>query len=73
MTTVIGNDSCRVLTCEIPCPAKLLYSSVVDQWPSNFAPFFCLGYVQPDGNASPDTLITRVACSWVSHLDFEDA
>jgi hypothetical protein len=58
---------------KIPTPKVLKYSRNLDTYPSNFAPFLCLGYVQPDGNASPDNLLTRVACNFVTHLDYEDA
>jgi len=60
-------------TIKIPTPATLNYSSSLDEYPTNFAPFMCLGYVQPDGNALPDNILTRVAVMWNSHLDYEDA
>jgi len=69
----VSGQQCYKLRFTVPTPAVLKYSQLLDVYPSNFAPFMCLGYVQPDGNASPDNLLTRVACSWVSHLDYEDA
>lgn len=54
-------------------PAVLKYSQTLDTFPSNFAPFFVLGYVQPDGNAGLTSLTQRVAVNFVTHLDFEDA
>lgn len=69
----VSGQQCYKLSFVIPTPALLTYSSAGDVWPSNFAPFMCLGYVQPDGNATPDNILTRVAVNWISHLDYEDA
>jgi len=69
----VSNEQCWKVSVKIPTPAVLKYSGALDTFPTNFAPFFCLGYVQPDGNASPDQILTRVAVNWVSHLDYEDA
>jgi len=71
--TFVSGQQCYKFSVVIPTPATLNYSGSLDFWPTNFAPFMCLGYCQPDGNAAPDTLTLRVACNWVSHLDFEDA
>lgn len=69
----VSGQQCHTFTVDIPTPAKLVYSRGTDGFPNNFAPFFCLGYVQPDGNAAPDNLLTRVACNWVVQFDYEDA
>jgi len=69
----VGTQQSYHFKFKIPTPKVLKYSGFNSQWPTNFAPFFCLGYIQPDGNASPDNLITRVAVNWWSHMDFEDA
>ena len=69
----VSGQQCVKFSVRIPTPKVLKYSQALDTWPSNFAPFMCLGYVQPDGNISPDNLLTRVACNWVAHLDYEDA
>jgi len=71
--TFVSGQQCWKLSFVVPTPAVLKYATALDAWPANFAPFLCLGYVQPDGNASPDNLLTRVACNWVAHLDYEDA
>lgn len=79
VNTYVGNqvfvsgEQCYKVSFVVPTPAVLSYSNSADVWPVNYAPFMCLGYVQPDGNAFPDFLLTRVACNWVSHLDYEDA
>lgn len=57
----------------IPTPAVLKYSQATDTFPTNFAPFFVLGYVQPDGNAGPSNLLQRVVLGYVVHFDYEDA
>jgi len=69
----VSGEQCYKVSFVIPTPAVLVYSGQLDTWPTNFAPFMCLGYVQPDGNALPDYLLQRVQCNWVSHLDYEDA
>lgn len=69
----VSGEQCYKVSFVIPTPAVLVYSGQVDTWPTNFAPFMCLGYVQPDGNALPDFLLQRVVCNWVAHLDYEDA
>lgn len=60
----------------VPTPKVLKYSNATDNYPSNFAPFFVLGYVDPNGNAGnvPDNWLTqRIALNFVTHLDYEDA
>jgi len=69
----VSGQQCVKFSVKIPTPTVLKYSKELDFYPSNFAPFFCLGYAQPDGNAYPDNLLTRVAVNWVVHLDYEDA
>ena len=69
----VSNQQCFKVTFRIATPAVFKYSNPSDVYPTNFAPFFCLGYVQPDGNATPDNLLTRIACNWYTQLDYEDA
>jgi len=69
----VSGQQCFRFSVVIPTPAVLKYSQAADNYPSNFAPFMAVGYVQPDGNASPDNLISRITVNWVSHLDYEDA
>lgn len=57
----------------IPTPAVLRYSKEMDGFPTNFAPFFVVGYVQPDGLAAPTSLTQRIAVNYITHLDYEDA
>lgn len=57
----------------VPTPAVLRYSQSLDTFPSNFAPFFVVGYVQPDGLAAPASLTQRIAVNFITHLDYEDA
>jgi len=60
----------------IPTPKVLKYSNATDLYPSNFAPFFVLGYTDPNGNTgnTPDNWLTqRIALNFVTHLDYEDA
>jgi len=63
------------MTLRIPCPKVLLYSAEADIWPSNFAPFFCFGYQDPQALTThlEAEMDYRVAISWVAHFDYEDA
>lgn len=69
----VSGQQCSRFSVVIPTPATLHYSGPLSTVPNNFAPFFCLGYVQPDGNALPDAFLQRVACNWTVHMDYEDA
>lgn len=71
--TFVTGQSTYKFSVNIPTPATLKYSNPTDTFPSNFAPFFVLGYVQPDGNAGGSSLLQRVALGYVVHLDYEDA
>jgi len=72
--TVIDKLQVHKFSVRIPTPAVLNYVNPLDNYPSNFAPFMCLGYVQPDGSSSVlDFGTLRVGCNFVSHLDYEDA
>jgi len=69
----VSGAQCHKFSVVIPTPAVLKYSKALDIYPSNFAPFFVLGYVQPDGNAASASIPLRVAINYVVHLDYEDA
>lgn len=71
--TFVSGQQCYRFSVVIPTPAVLKYSQAADNYPSNFAPFLAVGYVQPDGNATPDNLLQRITVNWISHLDYEDA
>jgi len=64
------------LTVRIPCPKTLVYANNGDQYPTNFAPFFCFGYNAPQGpyNTTPETheMDYRIAINWISHFTYED-
>lgn len=69
---VTGQTTHR-FTVVVPTPAVLKYSNQTDQFPTNFAPFFVLGYAQPDGNAAGSSLLQRIVLNFETHFDFEDA
>lgn len=71
--TFVSGQQYHKMTFKIPTPAVLHYSSPMDPYPTNFAPFMCLGYTQPDGDAAPDSGVFKVAVQFSSHLDYEDA
>jgi len=71
--TFVSTQQSYKFRVKIPTPATLHYNGPLDIWPTNFAPFMCFGYVQPDGGAAPDNLIQRIAVNFITHLDYEDA
>jgi hypothetical protein len=74
--TFVSGQVCHKFSVTIPTPKVLKYSNALDLYPSNFAPFFVLGYVQPDGNIGntlPTQLTQRIALNFVTHFDYEDA
>jgi len=71
--TFVSGQQCTRFSVIIPTPKVLKYSEGLDQYPSNFAPFLAVGYVQPDGNASPDFNLQRITVDWITHFDYEDA
>ena len=71
--TFVSGSQYHKITFKIPTPAVLHYSNPLDNYPTNFAPFMCLGYTQPDGDTAPDSGVFKVAVQFSSHLDYEDA
>lgn len=63
------------MTLRVPVPKVLSYAQELDTWPSNWAPFFCFGYQDPQALAAHKAgeMDYRVAISWTSHFDYEDA
>lgn len=60
----------------VPTPKILKYSNATDLYPSNFAPFFVLGYCDPNGNTgnvAENWLTQRIALNFITHFDYEDA
>jgi len=60
----------------IPTPVVLKYSEQTDLYPTNFAPFFVLGYTDPcgiTGNTAENWLTQRITCNALVHFDYEDA
>lgn len=60
-------------TLRIKCPAELKYESDSRLFPTNFAPFWALGFVQPDGDGTVDYLANQVMVNYTTHFDYEDA
>lgn len=57
---------------KVPCPKKLTYEDDLDSdYPTNWAPFVCLGYTYPDGTDVP-SITTPVVSSLHASLVFED-
>ena len=58
-------------TCEFKLP-KLKYNEDTDNFPENSAPFLCIGYTYPNGDAA-DTVNQGLYCQYTSHLYYKDA
>jgi len=71
--TFVSGSQYHKMTFSIPTPAVLHYASPMDNYPTNFAPFMCLGYTQPDGDTAPDSGVFKIAVQYSAHLDYEDA
>jgi len=65
--------STQRLTFKIRCPQELKYQSATSQFPTNFAPFWCLGFIQPDGDGTTGYLDNQVLVNYTTHFDYEDA
>lgn len=53
-------------------PTGLTFDELSQDFPNNFAPFFCIGYAFADGT-QPDQVQTRLVSSTQSYLTYEDA
>jgi len=69
----VSNQQIHPFRFKIPTPAVLNYNTGSNLYPTNFAPFLCLGHSQPDGDITPDVNVTKVAMTYSAHLDYEDA
>jgi len=56
---------------KVKCPKYFKYDTTTNT-PTNFAPFFALGYTYLDGTP-PDVLSPEVYCSAISSFSYEDA
>lgn len=71
--TFIAPGQIHQFSIRIKCPKVLKYETEAATWPSNFAPFFCMGYVTPQHDGVETVLDNRVLCNWVSQFDFTDS
>lgn len=69
-----GDDTRRFIefTLKVKCPKKLVYEDALDpNYPTNFAPFICLGFTYPDGT-TPSVVTTPILGNLHSTLIYED-
>jgi len=71
--TCIAPGQIHQFTVRIPCPKVLKYETEAAVWPSNFAPFFCLGYITPQHDGVDAVLDNRVFVNYTSQFDFTDS
>lgn len=70
--TAVGfEQSVKFLKATIKCKKVLNYDSTSFS-PQNYSPFFICSYAKLDGSPA-DILVSRVTCSYVSTLHYEDA
>lgn len=78
-TVVGGNYStangmeCRKFLLNIQHPKTLMYEDNTDGWPSNFAPFYAVGFCHADGSPLVVADNTLVKVSSHCHMYFKDA
>jgi len=63
----------RQFSVTVPTPQTLLYSNDLDLYPTNFAPFWCIGFSQPDGDGTVDYLANAIMVNYTTHFVYEDA
>jgi len=64
------------LTLRVPLPKTLTYAQNNFQYPSNSAPFWCLGFVQPSGDGTANQVVSlnnHILVNYTSHFDYEDS
>lgn len=64
------------LTLRVPLPKTLNYAQNNFQYPTNAAPFWCLGFIQPsgDGNAAQVIALNQhILANYTVHFDYEDS
>lgn len=71
-TSMIGSQY-HQMTFRIPTPKRLLYVNPSDTYPSNFAPFFCMGWTHPDNGATASDTPLKVLAYYNVEMDYEDA
>lgn len=71
--TFISPNQIHQFTVKIKCPKVLKYETEASIWPSNFAPFFSLGYITPQHDGVDAVLDQRVLVNWVSQFDYTDS
>jgi len=63
-------------TLRVPLPKTLNYAQGNFNYPSNAAPFWCVGFVQPSGDGSAAQLVAlnqHLLVNYTSHFEYEDA
>jgi len=64
------------LTLRVPLPKTLNYAQNNFAYPTNAAPFWTLGFVQPSGDGSPAQIVAlnnHLLVNYTSHFSYEDA
>lgn len=74
--TFVSAGQSHQFTVRIPLPKTLQYGQDNFIYPTNAAPFWCMGYVQPSGDGTAGQVIAlnnHILVNYTSHFDFEDA
>jgi len=69
---IAGTQTHR-MSLKIKCPPTFQYQTNLNKHPTNFAPFWAFGFVQPDGDGTVDYLANQVMVNYTTHLVYEDA
>ena len=71
--TTISPAMTKSFSVNIPTPKELIYETNTKVYPSNFAPFWACGFVQPDGDGTVVYLTDYIMVNYTTHLVFEDS
>lgn len=63
---------CKNFLLKIPHPKTIMYADNTDVWPSNFAPFYAVGFCHADGSALTITDQKLLKVSSHCHMYFKD-
>lgn len=74
--TFVSTGQSHQFSVRIPLPKTLQYAQDNFIYPTNAAPFWCMGVTQPSGDGTSGQVIAlnnHVLVNYTSHFDFEDA
>ena len=71
--TSMDSAQTKTFSVSLGLPPTLLYTDANAVYPTNFAPFWCFGFCQPDGDGTVSYLDNQVMVNYTTHFTYEDA